>query len=411
MFLAHTRKVTSRVAQKRTHTKQALSHLRVLDLSRVLAGPWATQCLADMGAQVIKIESKSGDDTRHWGPPFLQGGESSYFISTNRGKKSVVVDIRSPKGQAIIHDLVLHSHVVIQNFKVGGLKKYNLDYESMKKINPGIIYCSISGFGQTGEMKNEPGYDFIAQGMGGLMSITGEPNGDPMKVGVAVTDILTVSHQQATQSKEGQHIDLSLFDTQIAMLGYRAQDCLLDGQVPKRYGNAHPTIVPYSTFECSDGHIIVGVGNDTQFAQFCEVIQLSELSTDPKFSTNPERVKHRSELISIIEEKLKTNTRSYWLQKIDETGGIPHSSINNIKEVMELPTVKEREMVVTLPHPHEENLKMIGNPIKMSETKTEYKQPPPLLGQHTREVLADILGYDQEKIGALNREGVIKIHE
>ncbi|MGQ5525273.1 CaiB/BaiF CoA transferase family protein [Chitinimonas sp. PSY-7] len=379
----------------------ALSHLRVLDLSRVLAGPWATQQLADMGAEVIKIEKpEGGDDTRGWGPPFLKDRdgkatrESAYFICANRGKKSVAIDMATPTGQAQIRALAKSCDVVVENFKVGGLKKYGLDYEALAAIKPDLVYCSITGFGQAGPRADQAGYDFMIQGLGGLMSITGAPDGEPQKVGVAVTDLFTgmyatvailaaLSHRDRTG--EGQYIDLALFDCQLAMLANVASNYLVGDVQPPRYGNAHANIVPYQAFETRDGHVIVAVGNDSQFARFSELCGHAEWAADERFSTNKARVVNRATLIPLITAALKTQSRSHWISNMEESG-IPGGPINTIPEALAESQAQVRQMVADIPHPAG-SVRMVANPIRFSRTPILYHAAPPTLGQHTDEVL------------------------
>ncbi|MBV1774773.1 CoA transferase [Burkholderiaceae bacterium DAT-1] len=374
----------------------ALSHLRVLDLSRVLAGPWATQQLADLGAEVIKIEKPDGgDDTRGWGPPFLTDAdgkptrESAYYLCANRGKKSVCIDMTTPDGQATLHALVKSCDVVVENFKVGGLKKYRLDYESLSAIKPDLVYCSITGFGQAGPRAEQAGYDFMIQGLGGLMSITGEPAGEPMKVGVAVTDLFTGMHATVgilaalahrDRTGEGQHIDVALFDCQLAMLANVASNYLVGGKVPPRYGNAHANIVPYQAFAAADGHVIVAVGNDTQFARFAELCGHSEWALDERFATNRARVVNRETLVPLIIEAMAKQPRHYWIDGM-AAQGIPGGPINSVAEALADPQVAAREMVVDVPHPLGP-VKMVANPIRLSRTPVAYTQAAPMLGEH-----------------------------
>lgn len=379
----------------------ALSHLRILDLSRVLAGPWATQQLADMGAEVIKIEKPDGgDDTRGWGPPFLADRdgqptrEAAYYLCANRGKKSVAIDMASAEGQAALRELVKTCDVVVENFKVGGLAKYGLDYASLSAIRPDLVYCSITGFGQAGPRAEQAGYDFMVQGLGGLMSITGAADGEPQKVGVAVTDLFTgmyatvailaaLAHRD--RSGEGQHIDLALFDCQLAMLANVASNHLVGGVEPKRYGNAHANIVPYQAFAASDGHVIVAVGNDGQFARFAELAGHPEWAADERFATNKGRVLNRTALIPLIEAALRTETRAHWIAGM-ESLGIPGGPINTIPEALREPQAAARGAVVEIPHPAG-SVRMVANPIKFSRTPIRYDMAPPTLGQHTDEVL------------------------
>ena len=404
----------------------ALSHIRVLDLSRILAGPWSGQILADLGAEVIKVERPQvGDDTRTWGPPFLKDeegndtAESAYFLSANRGKKSVAIDMTTPEGQAVIRELAQHADIVLENFKVGGLKKYGLDYDSLKALNPKIIYCSITGFGQTGPYSHRPGYDFMIQGMGGLMSLTGEKDGvaggGPQKVGVALADVLTgmyattsvlaaLAHRDHTGV--GQYIDLALLDVQAACLANQGTNYLIGGQVPQRLGNAHPNIVPYQTFATEDGFIILAVGNDGQFGRFCQLIDRADLATDERFSTNKARVKNRVELIALLEPHLLTRSSETWLADL-EKASIPCGPINTVDKVFENPQIQHREMQVDIPHPLSGTVPQVGSPMKFSETPITYNNAPPTLGQHTESVLSDILQLDAEAITALKDKNII----
>jgi crotonobetainyl-CoA:carnitine CoA-transferase CaiB-like acyl-CoA transferase len=383
----------------------ALSGIRVLDLSRVLAGPWATQNLADLGAEVIKIEKPgSGDDTRAWGPPFLKNAkcenttEAAYYLSANRGKKSVAVDMSQPDGQHVIHELAKISDIVVENFKVGGLKKYHLDYESLKAINPRLIYCSITGFGQTGPIADQAGYDFMIQGMSGLMSITGEPDGSPMKVGVALTDIMTglyatIAIQAALFHREktgvGQYIDVSLLDVQTATLANQAMNYLTTGISPTRLGNAHPNIVPYQAFATQDSHIIIAVGNDKQFEKFCGIAEHAELAQDARFKNNRARVENRKVLIDLLIPLLQKQSTAWWLEKL-EASHVPCGPINTIGQALTHPQTLHRNMIVDIPHPTAGKVTVVGNPIHFSETPVQYNMAPPLLGEHTDSVLKSL---------------------
>jgi crotonobetainyl-CoA:carnitine CoA-transferase CaiB-like acyl-CoA transferase len=399
-----------------------LTGLRVLDLSRILAGPWATQLLADLGAEVIKIERpEKGDDTRGWGPPFVVGEHdadlfSAYYLAANRGKKSVGVDLSSREGRDIVASLAKSCDVVVENFKVGGLKRLGLDYYALSAVNPRLIYCSISGFGQTGPCKEKPGYDLLVQAMGGLMSITGDPDGEPMKVGVAVADIFTglyaavailAAVNERRSSDKGQHIDLALLDVQIATLANQGMNFLASGQAPRRHGNAHPNIVPYQAFATSDGHIVVAVGNDAQFARFVAVLGLPELSKDPRFQKNADRVRNRAALIEILGGKIRTFQKHILLSKL-EAELIPVGPINQMHEVFADPHVEARGLVV------EQNLsanssatKMIGNPIRFSRTPIQYRHAPPRLGAHTAEILRDELEMSQSDLERLVEQGIV----
>ena len=403
----------------------ALSHIRVLDLSRVLAGPWCAQNLADLGAQVIKVERPgAGDDTRHWGPPFAKDPsgqdttESAYYISINRNKKSITLDISTPEGQAIVRDLVKTSDVVIENYKVGQLAKYGLDYLSLCAIKPNLIYCSITGFGQTGPYQHRPGYDFILQGMGGFMSITGEadhlPGGGPQKAGVAIVDLFTgmyassailaaVIHRDRTG--EGQYIDMALLDTQVAMLANISSNYLCSGVSPHRWGNAHPNVVPYQTFQTSDSWIIVAVGNDSQFRNFVKVGNREALADDPRFATNPARIEYRTALIPLLVEMVKEKTKAQWITLL-EAAGVPCGPINNLQEVFENEQVISRGIEMRVPHPTAGTMKLVASPMRLSKTPVEVRMPPPLLGQHTDEVLHE-LGMSAAQINELHQRGIV----
>ncbi|MDY0964920.1 MULTISPECIES: CaiB/BaiF CoA transferase family protein [Massilia] len=405
---------------------KALGHIRVLDLSRVLAGPWCSQNLADLGADVIKIERPgAGDDTRAWGPPYAkdaQGNdtlEAAYYLSANRGKRSLTVDIASSEGQALLRELVLHCDVVLENFKVGHLKRYGLDYASLKAIRPDLVYCSITGFGQDGPYAHRAGYDFLIQGMGGLMSVTGErddlPGGGPQKAGVALTDLMTgmyatvavlaaLTHRDRTG--EGQHIDMALLDTQVAMLANVGSNYLNSGKPPKRWGNAHANIVPYQTFACADGHLIVATGNDGQYQKFVEAGGRPDLAGDPRFATNPLRVHNRELLVPLLSEMVKLKKRDEWIALLEEKG-VPCGPINDVGEVFANEQVQARAMAIDLPHPSAGQVKLVRNPIRMSATPATSGMAPPLLGQHTTEVLREMLGRSEEEIAALRERGIV----
>ena len=396
-----------------------LSHIRVLELSRVLAGPWSAQTLADLGADVIKVERPgAGDDTRAWGPPWA-GDQSAYFLSTNRGKRSITIDFERPEGQELVRKLAAQADVVIENFKVGGLVKYGLDYDSLKAVNPRLVYCSITGFGQTGPYRNRAGYDFMIQGMGGLMSITGQPDGEPgggpVKVGVAVTDIFTglyatigimgaLAHRDRTG--EGQQVDLALLDVQVAVLANQAMNCLVGGKAPQRLGNAHPNIVPYQAFATRDGYIILAVGNDGQFAKFCTVAGRPDLAKDERYATNPARVANRKELVALLEELIRTRDSHDWLSALEEVG-VPCGPINDLTAVFEDPQVKARNIHQDLPHPTQGSVPTVASPIRYSGTPLVHDTAPPTLGQHTDTVLAESLGLSEADIVALREKGVI----
>ncbi|HWH82569.1 MAG TPA: CaiB/BaiF CoA-transferase family protein [Burkholderiaceae bacterium] len=383
----------------------ALSHLKVLDLSRVLAGPWASQMLADLGAEVIKVEHpERGDDTRGWGPPYLrdaEGGdvESAYFLCANRNKKSVALDLATPEGQRQIRALAVQSDVLIENFKVGGLAKYGLDYGSLQALNPRLIYCSITGFGQTGPYAQRPGYDFMVQGMGGLMSLTGVPDGEdgagPMKVGVALTDVLTGLHAVAgilaavawrDQSGEGQHIDLALLDVQVSCLANQAQNYLVTGQPPRRQGNAHPSIVPYQSFPTADGEMILAVGNDSQFAAFCRVAGHPEWAADRRFVTNAGRVEHRASLVPLLRQATVQNATADWIVLL-EAANVPCGPINTLEQVFADPHVVARGLRIDIPHPVTGTAPAVASPLRLSKTPVQYRHAAPALGAHTEQVL------------------------
>lgn len=401
-----------------------LQGIRVLDMSRILAGPWAGQSLADLGAEVIKIERPGcGDDTRHWGPPYLKDAdgndtaEAAYYMAANRGKRSVTVDITTEAGQKIIRDLAARSDVLLENYKVGGLKKYGLDYDSLREVNPQLVYCSITGFGQDGPYAHRAGYDFMIQGMGGLMSITGEPDdnpgGGPVKVGVAVTDLFTglyatIAVQGALLERQrsglGQHIDLALFDVQAAVLANQATNYLVGGKVPQRLGNAHPNIVPYQAFATSDGHIILAVGNDSQFRAFCELAD-QDWADDPLYATNRARVENRDTLCAAIAELIATQSSQYWLDGL-EARSVPCGPINRIDQLFEDPQLLARGMKQTLQHPDNDNLNLVNNPIRFSRTPVSTDQAPPKLGDATEQTLQE-LGYSDEQITGLRKQQCI----
>jgi len=403
-----------------------LSHIRVLDLSRVLAGPWAGQTLADLGAEVIKVERPDvGDDTRGWGPPFLHDpdgqptSDAAYFLAANRGKKSVTIDFTQPEGQDLVRRLAADCDIVLENFKVGGLAKYGLDYASLQAVNPKIIYCSITGFGQTGPYRNRAGYDFLIQAMGGLMSVTGEPDdvpgGGPVKVGVAIVDIFTgmyavtsvlaaLAHRERTG--EGEYIDLALLDVQVATLANQATNYLVSGHSPERLGNAHPNIVPYQALATSDGHIILAVGNDGQFAKFCAVAGFPELAEDERFRTNAARVNNRVELMPVIKGQIKQRTTVEWITLLEQEG-VPCGPINNIAEVFANPQVQSRGMCIDVLHKEAGQIQLVGSPMKFSRAKLNDRLSPPKLGEHTDEVLAGILGLGDDELARLGSLKVI----
>lgn len=395
-------------------TPQALRGVRVLDLSRVLAGPWCTQTLADLGADVIKVERPlSGDDTRSWGPPFLKDsvgretGEAAYYLGTNRNKRSITVDLAHPEGQALIRRIAEVSDVFVENYKVGDMARYGLDAKALLALNPRLVYCSITGFGQTGPYRDRAGYDYAAQGMGGLMSVTGpsraeiadeQPGGGPQKVGVAVADLFTGMYaatailaalRHRDRSGVGQIIDMALLDTQVAMLANLGANYLVTGEAPQRAGNAHQNIVPYQVFEVSDGDLILAVGNDSQFERFCAVAGLPELAVDPRFARNAGRVRERATLVPTLAKVLKTRTRADWLAAL-EAAKVPCGPINDLAEVFADPQVRSRDMTVRMAHPLSGEVRLVASPLNLSATPVQYRLPPPLLGQHTDEVLTEL---------------------
>lgn len=407
-----------------TTAPHALGHLKVLDLSRVLAGPWAGQILGDLGAEVYKIENPvGGDDTRHWGPPFLESAgngnhDAAYFSAANRNKRSLAIDFSKPEGAAVILDLAKQCDIVIENFKMGGLKKYGLDYEGIRAVKPDIIYCSITGFGQTGPYAPRAGYDFLVQGMSGLMSVTGHPDGvpgaGPMKTGLAVADLFTgmyagvsilaaLTHRNETG--EGQYIDCALLDTQLAVLSNQASNYLTSGTPPHRMGNNHPNVVPYRVYSVSDGHIIIAVGNDRQFKRLCDAIGLEGFGDDPRFATPEERVIHRDPLDAAIEDKLQAFTRDEII-KLLETVSVPCGPINNIEDAFADPQIQARDMVVRQQR-GEGEVRTVAFPAKLSKTPADYRLPPPLFGADTRTVLAEVCGYDDTKLDGLSAGGII----
>ena len=404
----------------------ALSHLRVLDLSRVLAGPWSGQILADLGAEVIKVERPgAGDDTRAWGPPFLKDAngentsEAAYYLSANRNKQSVTIDFSQAEGQRPVRELAAKSDIVIENFKVGGLAAYGLDYASLREINPQLIYCSITGFGQTGPYAKRAGYDFMIQGLGGLMSLTGRPEGEegagPVKVGVALTDILTglystvailaaLAHRD--QGGGGQHIDMALLDVQVACLANQAMNYLTTGTAPRRLGNAHPNIVPYQDFPTADGDFILTVGNDGQFRKFAEVAGQPQWADDPRFVTNKQRVANRAELIPLIRQATVFKTTAEWVEQL-ERAGVPCGPINDLAHMFADPQVKARGLAIDMAHPLAGSVPQVASPIRLSETPVEYRSAPPLLGEHTERVLGEVLGLAAADIQQLRSAGVL----
>jgi formyl-CoA transferase len=407
-------------------SNKTLGHVRVLDLTRVLAGPWCTQLLADLGADVIKVERPgAGDDTRGWGPPYLKDAqgrdttEAAYYLAANRGKRSVTIDLSKPEGQQLVRTLAQASDVLVENYRVGQLAKYGLDYASLAVLNPRLVYCSITGFGQDGPYKDRAGYDFIIQAMGGLMSITGErddrPGGGPQKVGVAVSDLMTgmyatvailaaLAHRDRTGA--GQHIDMALLDTTVAMLANMNMNYLTTGRAPGRVGNAHQNIVPYQVFAAADGHVVIAVGNDAQYARFCEIAGRPDLAVDLRFARNADRVRNREVLIPLLEEVVRARPIAFWTEQL-EASGVPCGPINDIAHVFADPQVVARGLRVTLPHPLAGEVPLVRSPIRMSATPPGAERAPPLLGEHTDEVLQQLAGIDANACARLRERGVI----
>jgi crotonobetainyl-CoA:carnitine CoA-transferase CaiB-like acyl-CoA transferase len=403
-----------------------LSGIRVFDLTRILAGPSCTQLLGDLGADVIKIErAGAGDDTRKWGPPYVKDAagndtsESAYYLSANRNKRSITLDLSKPEGQALAKRLIAKSDVMAENFKVGDLAKFGLDYPTLAKEFPRLVYCSITGFGQTGPYAPRAGYDMLAQALGGIMSVTGpaegSPGTQPYKVGVGIADIMTgmyaavsilaaLRHRDATG--EGQHIDMALLDTQVSWLANEGLNYLVSGQTPVRRGNGHPNIVPYEVFAAADGFVILAIGNDGQFAKFCAFAGCPELASDPRYATNPARVANRNDIVAKVNDITKRHTQSHWVDGLAKAG-VPCSPVNDIAQVFDDPQVKARGMRIEMPHAGGTNVPLIASPIKMSKTPPAYRRAPPVCGQHTDEVLREMLGMDDGEIGALRERGVV----
>ncbi|MBM3367299.1 MAG: CoA transferase [Betaproteobacteria bacterium] len=403
-----------------------LSHIRVLDLSRVLAGPWAGQNLADLGAEVIKVERpKVGDDSRAYGPPWIKNRDgkdtrdSAYFTCANRGKKSITIDLASKAGQALVRELVLKCDVLLENYKFGDLARYGLGYEDLAQLNPRLIYCSVTGFGQTGPQRQHPGFDFMIQGMGGMMSVTGEPDGapggGPQRAGVPVADIITGMYASIAicaaltsraETGKGQHLDLALLDSQIALLAYQNTNYFATGMPPKRIGNLHPNIVPYQPFRTRDGDIIVACGNDNLYRKLCEAAGCGALATDERFATNGKRVENREELTRLLQDVFSGRTTREWIE-ILEAAGVPNGPINNVAQVFQEPQVKARGIRLKLPHPVAGEVDSVASPMRFSGTPLAFERAPPLLGQHTDEVLRDLLGKSDAELARLRADGTV----
>ena len=399
-----------------SESPQALSDIVVLDLSRVLAGPYGTMMLGDFGARVIKVERPTGgDDTRQWGPPFTENGESAYFFSANRNKESVTINFKSDDGRSVLRDLVRNADILVENYKVGSLESLGLDYESLQKVNPRLIYCSITGYGQTGPYRKRPGYDVAIEAQGGIMSITGEADGEPSKVGVAIVDITSGLHalvailaalHHRERTGKGQHIDIALYDTQLSWLANVASAYLVSGQSPKRYGNGHASIVPYQTIPTADGLLMLAIGNDSQFERLCQLLGKPEWSEDVRFATNPQRVAHRKELIHALEEIFRTRSVAEWYELLVDKGVIC-TPVNDIPTALADPQAQARDMVQMVEHPETGMIPQLGPVAKMSETPPAISAPPPLLGEHTDAVLRNLLGYSTSKIAQLRASGAI----
>jgi len=402
----------------------ALDGVRIFDLTRILAGPSCTQMLGDLGADVIKVERPgAGDDTRKWGPPYVEdanGGEtteSAYFLAANRNKRSVTIDIAKPEGQALARRIIAECDILVENFKTGDLKRYGLSYDDLKGEFPGLVYCSITGFGQTGPYAPYAGYDYLAQAMGGIMSLTGEPEGEPMKVGIGIADLMcgmyastamlaALRHRDRTG--EGQHIDMALLDTQVAWLSYEAENYLMSGEQPKRRGNGHPNIVPYQVFETSDGYLVLACGNNRQFREFCDMAGAPQLADDPRFATNDGRARNREELVPLVADLMRRKTMSEWMGGL-RTRQVPCSPVNTVDQVFEDPQVKERGMRIEMAHPlaGSGTIPLVASPIKMTGTPPVYRHAPPTLGQHTDELLHELLGAGDDEIGKLRDKGIV----
>jgi formyl-CoA transferase len=397
-------------------SRPLLEGVRVLDLSRVLAGPYCTMLLGDLGADVIKVEVPGrGDDTRHWGPPFAEGGESAYYLCANRNKRSMTLNLKSERGLSILRDLIQQSDILIENFRVGTLEGWGLSYEELRSLNSGLIYCTITGYGYTGPYRDKPGYDFMVQAQGGVMSITGPVDGEPFKVGVAIVDIaaglfacnaILASLFARQQTREGQRIDISLLDSQVAWLANVASNFLISGENPKRYGNAHPNIVPYETFKASDGYFALGVGNDLQWKKLCVILGKNSWAEDKRFATNADRVMNREVLVNLLADLFKKQDVAHWLSQL-ETNGIPVAPINSIDQVFEDPQVLSREMKLNIHHPTAGLVPLVGSPLKIPTAPVKFRLPPPELGEHTIDILTEILNYELESVDELRKMNVI----
>ena len=397
-------------------TNNLLENICVIDLTRVLAGPYCTMMLGDLGADIIKIEVPSrGDDTRHWGPPFTKGGESAYYLSANRNKRSMTLNLKSEEGLEILKKLIAKGDVLVDNFKTGTLSRWGLDYETLQEIRPGLIYCTITGYGYTGPYSSRPGYDLIVQATGGFMSITGPENGDPSRAGVAIADISTgmfaanailAALYSREQTGKGQRIDMSLLDSQVALLSYAATNYFVSGSITNRLGNAHPNIVPYQSFKARDMHFVLAVGNDKQWEIFCKSINKPDWIDDEKYSTNALRVNNRKQLIDQLSKLFATQNAGYWLEIFDKVG-LPSGPINELDKVFENEQIKSREMQIELPHSIDNKVTLLNSPIKIPTSPTKTHKAPPTLGEHTEEILKEKIGLDQDTVARLRDEGIL----
>ncbi len=393
-----------------------LSGVRVLDLTRIMAGPYCTMMLGDLGADVLKVEAPGrGDDTRHWGPPFTESGEAAYFLCVNRNKRSITLDLKSERGLEILKDLIRHSDVLVENFRAGTLERMGLDYECLQKLRGGLVYCTVTGYGYSGPLSERPGYDFIVQALGGFMSITGPEHGDPHRAGVAIADLtagmfsasaILAALFDCERTGEGQRIDMALLDSQVALLSYVASNYLVSGQVPKRHGNSHPNIVPYQAFKAQDTYFAFAAGNDQQWKRFCEVVFRPEWIVDERFATNESRVQNRAAVEVAMTELFRTRTADDWIEIFDEAG-LPSGPINSIDQVFDHPQVKAREMAVDVPHASDGTVSLVSSPMKIPTAPTTVRYPPPLLGEHTEEILREVLGYEIDVVNDLQEEGVL----
>ncbi|MCH8340557.1 MAG: CoA transferase [Chloroflexi bacterium] len=393
-----------------------LDGVRVLDLTRILAGPYCTMLLGDLGADIIKVEVPGrGDDTRQWGPPFTTGGESAYFLAANRNKRSLTLNLKSERGRSILGELIQQADILIENFRVGTLEKWDLSYEQLKNLRPDLIYCTITGYGYTGPYRDRPGYDFIIQAMGGFMSVTGPEDGEPFRAGIAVADLssgiyacnaVLAALYARERTGKGQRIDISLLDCQVAMMSYVASNFLVSGEPPQRFGNAHPNLVPYQVFEAQDGYFAFAAGNDLQWANFCRAVGREAWETDPLFATNPARLTNRTKLVGLLNELFSTRSVADWIE-LCEGAGLPVGPINTMEAALSDPQVLARGMVMEVPHPTEGSVPLLRSPLNIPTAPSEVRYPPPTLGQHTDEILSELLNYDSEGIQALRESEVV----